>query len=87
MCSEGIVWDYPSERILKIEQQNARVSVFKALSIDFIRDLKTPCIHLISLMLETSFDKDTTCQSKGMGIRKISKNNEDTSENNKMKTG
>ena len=32
---------------------------------------------------ETSFDKDTTYQGRGMGIIKVSKENEDLSENNK----
>ena len=34
----------------------------------------------------TIFDKYTTYQGRGMGIRKISKENEDMSENNKTET-
>ena len=37
-------------------------------------------------MLETSFDKYTTYQGRGMGIRKVSKENEDMCENNKTET-
>ena len=36
-------------------------------------------------MSEASFNKDTTYQGRGMGIRKISKENKDTNENNKQK--
>lgn len=32
---------------------------------------------------DTSFDKFTTYQGRGMGVRKISKENEDKSKNNK----
>ena len=35
---------------------------------------------------ETRFDYYTTYQDRGMGIRKISKENKDTSENNKIET-
>ena len=44
--------------------------------------LKNTCKYLVvsHRVLETSFDKDTTCQSRGMGIRKTSKENEDVSE-------
>ena len=40
---------------------------------------------LILAGLETSLDKDTTYQGRGVGIRKTSKENEDTSENNEQK--
>lgn len=38
-------------------------------------------------MSETGFDKDITYQSRGTGIRKLSKENEYASENNKKKLG
>lgn len=36
-------------------------------------------------LLETSFD-DTTYQGRGLGMRKINKENEDTSKNNETET-
>lgn len=42
-------------------------------------------VFLGDLMSGTSFDKYTTYQGRGIRIRKLSKENKDTSENNKRK--
>lgn len=47
-------------------------------------NLRNTC-HFLQWLLETSFNKNTTYQDRGMRVKKVSKEYENTSENNKRK--
>ena len=51
------------------------------------KDIVKCFIHLFLHMPETSFYKNTTYQGRGMGIRKLSKEDKDASENNETGPG